>query len=337
MQLAVSAVTRRTLPPRAFTVLEILVVISIIIILTSLLAAGLMGATDKARHKATVALIQKIKTALQSYHADFREYPPDGYDNLPQYPSNADGILLGTPGGKQYRMKGSAALMYFLCRPLIKVSYIGADISDPRNRVEKRVGPYLELTPDNYSMKERTRGDGTPEVFNPGFNWDDDEYWNTLGFRKCEIIDGYGRPICYDNVKTAAAPYWLANRFQHLGSDPNKGRNVHPDQEYIDNGELGLFPDSEPQYYAEQYDGDPDAYNLILVRRMDPRLKASVYSSAGSLRVWLLQNFFDPAGATTPIADGTDAQLEPKFKGGYDLWSCGRSWIDPSDDITSWE
>ena len=156
-----------------------------------MLTMGMKGAIDKAKHKKTIAVIEQIKTALNSYHAEFKDYPPDGYDAETGWPSNNAGIQVGEPNR---RVKGSAALIYFLCRPLIKVTILGDDPLDERNQRRTRVGPFLDTTPDSFSRRE----------FNAGHPWADNDYWGRAnqGYILTMLIDAYTRPICYDKVKT---------------------------------------------------------------------------------------------------------------------------------------
>lgn len=301
---------------QSFTLIEILVVMAIIIVLTGILAMGLGGSRDKAAHKATKALINKIKVALESYNSEFRDYPPDGYDNegwgAPWTHAGAAGQNVGYPPRP---MRGSGLLMYFLCRPLIKITVVGADPNDPRNLQMKRVGPFLQLAP----------GDFSKEGFNPNHPWSDVAYWDTQLFRNTEIIDAYGRPICYDKVKVndggTTRTYFQPDRFQSLAG-AGKGKLVHSDQEFL-LGKMAVDAIREP----EGYEAVPPLDMLNL--RHDPRF-------ANKTVLETVTTYMD-GGAGAGFAFTADAtNLAPKNVGGYDLWSPGRSWIDPRDDVTSW-
>jgi len=63
---------------RAFTLLELLVVISIIGILVAIGLPALMAAKKASKEKACRASISNIETALGSYEAKFGDYPPSG-------------------------------------------------------------------------------------------------------------------------------------------------------------------------------------------------------------------------------------------------------------------
>ncbi len=279
---------------RAFTLIEILITMGIMITLTALIAMGMGVAKEKARQKATRALVSKIKIALEAYHGEFRDFPPDGYD--PAEP---------TPLG----MKGSSALIYFLCRPLTKIMYVGAgvgvDADDERNQVKKRVGPFLELTGTEFSRPD----------FNPSMTFEGERgtsYWETKGYKSTEIVDSYGRPLCYDKVKTnKKKEHWDPKLF-HMST------KAHSDQDYIKAGKLGIIVEDE----SEQIDP-----NDLEDHRPDPRFKA------GEMEIWVKALTAQPGGSFKPAGPTTH---EPKYVGGYDLWSSGKSWTDPKDDITSW-
>ena len=63
---------------KAFTLVEMLIVVVIIGILASALLPKLMGAQGKARDTARMANVNKIVTALKSYYSDYGEYPEAG-------------------------------------------------------------------------------------------------------------------------------------------------------------------------------------------------------------------------------------------------------------------
>jgi prepilin-type N-terminal cleavage/methylation domain-containing protein len=183
-----------------FTLIEMLIVVTIIIILLGALVAVGTGYPDRARANKTQSILGQIELALQSYQSEFGEYPPDGYD-----------YSVSTPQG--YPLRGSATLTYFLAwkNPdgvndprdffLIKKSYA----EDPNYPVEVKVHngqPYLEI------------GTG-------------------LFTRAGEIVDGWGNPIHYDNCaydqKTNQPRYSPSPPGMHrcLDPDPREVRSPH--------------------------------------------------------------------------------------------------------------
>ena len=319
-----------------FTLIEILVVMAIVITLVALLASGLGTAREKAKNKSSKALIGRVKSALENYFSEFRDYPPDGYDGEPGWtytgaPPNVTGINVGVPPRS---MRGTAALMYFLCRPLIKISYMGPDKTDPRNEVRSPVGPFLQLDGACYS---RGRGDeGSSDDlsrFDPSFVWTGGpratQFWDSPNnYKTVEIIDAYFRPLCYDKVKANTAVYFQPDRF-HSPSGASttgaKGSGAHPDQEYLQT--ISTLDDEElicPKINGEDHDAFVRAMNegARYTYAIDPRFLPGKAASDGCC---------PGQGAATNLTHG------PRNVGGYDLWSYGRSYTNPRDDITSWE
>lgn len=328
---------------RAFTLIEILVAMTIIVILTSILIMGLGGTKAKAMHKASLATVNKVMVALGNYQAAFRDFPPDGYDlgekKLSEtdlaggWDVNADGVLVGYSPPR--RVRGTAALIYFLCRPVVRVTRQSADPGDT-SATYTRVGPFLELEAADFSM-ERLVANGEEVNFDPNYPWLSD-FWDEG--RKCEIIDAFGRPLCYDKVKTNhVAPggagkyvYFNPSLFQDpgAGATSRTGIYAHPDAErYILSGLMPISEDEEPEGFATEAD--------LHLYRCDPRY-------ADKTKFQLLTDALDAGTAPGAGTDGTvnpDGSFNagthrPKNVPGYDLWSAGRSWVDPRDDITSW-
>ncbi len=63
----------------AFTLVELLVAVSIIGLLASIVIASLNNSRQKARDSRRVADIREIRSALELYYTDVREYPDDIY------------------------------------------------------------------------------------------------------------------------------------------------------------------------------------------------------------------------------------------------------------------
>ena len=87
-----------------FTLIEMLIVISIITILGGMVLAAISVARRTSRENATAAIIKQLEAALTRYESDFNDYPP------------SDGDAMG--------MRGSENLWKFL-------------------RTEKKEGPYI--------------------------------------------------------------------------------------------------------------------------------------------------------------------------------------------------
>jgi prepilin-type N-terminal cleavage/methylation domain-containing protein len=331
---------------RGFTVVELLIVIGIITVLTTFLVMGLKGAGAKAQGKATKALVERIKVALDNYYGHFRDYPPDGYDDenngwtIPAQGGqamNVEGVAVGTPAR---RLKGTASLIYFLCRPVVKISYSGSP-SDPRNIMKETVGPFLDLGPENF----------TRPGFNPMHPWADDAYWENgsgqQGYRLTEIIDPFYRPLHYDKVKAwgpgvvPPTKYFQPDRFHYFhGSsltNNNKGKFVHSDQTFLtdqvlpldDNEMLCPTDTGGGNTHENGIDGVPEGAKIGI--HSDPRFITPQFPDG------CVVNGYNGASQPSSWVNGTIGSHEPKFVGGYDVWAHGMSYTSPRDDVKSWE
>jgi len=74
--------------PQAFTLIEILLVMTIIAILAAIVIPRMVGRSEQARQTAAHADLSSIKTALDAYEVDNGFYPKSLQD-LIQQPSNA--------------------------------------------------------------------------------------------------------------------------------------------------------------------------------------------------------------------------------------------------------
>ena len=67
---------------KGFTLVELLVVISVIATLTALLLPNFMGARERARDAQKVQDLNAIKTALRLYYNDTQSYPDTNWSGL---------------------------------------------------------------------------------------------------------------------------------------------------------------------------------------------------------------------------------------------------------------
>ncbi|MDA0766996.1 MAG: prepilin-type N-terminal cleavage/methylation domain-containing protein [Verrucomicrobia bacterium] len=73
---------------RAFTLVELLVVIAIIAVLAALAVVGALKAINAARSASNLGTLRELSTVLKSYSVEYGHYPP-GYD--PQYTEDGQG------------------------------------------------------------------------------------------------------------------------------------------------------------------------------------------------------------------------------------------------------
>jgi prepilin-type N-terminal cleavage/methylation domain-containing protein len=97
---------------KAFTLVELLVVISIIATLTAILLPNFMGARERAKDSQTKQDMVAIKNALRLFYNDTQNYPPTGTDlgtTLASYMPSVSGIGFGytyaqSPGGDGFQL-----------------------------------------------------------------------------------------------------------------------------------------------------------------------------------------------------------------------------------------
>src|ERR1700686_5060813 len=90
------------LPSRnAFTLIELLIVISIIIILMGLLFPAFRGAQDQAKKVQAKNDLTQIVTAVNAYYTEYGKYPPVATDDDAAITNNAElfNILRGLSSG----------------------------------------------------------------------------------------------------------------------------------------------------------------------------------------------------------------------------------------------
>ena len=66
---------------RGFTLIEILVVVAILAILSSLLLGAVVAARTRAKNMAVQATLQGLSAAIERYEGDFTDYPPSDGDS----------------------------------------------------------------------------------------------------------------------------------------------------------------------------------------------------------------------------------------------------------------
>ena len=74
----------KSMSREGFTLVELLIVISIITVLTTMVTVGLLTAKGKAKIQITRALIAKVQSGLESYYAAYGDYPPTTLSDMYQ-------------------------------------------------------------------------------------------------------------------------------------------------------------------------------------------------------------------------------------------------------------
>jgi type II secretory pathway pseudopilin PulG len=144
-----------------FTLIEILVVISLLIILVAALVANTLSVGQRAYRSATETLFQRLDLSAGTYKDRVGFYPADGMDGQ-----------LGVESKEGRVIRSSACLYEFLGRPL-RVEKVAPG---GRKVVERYPSPILRL---RESELERIPGDKTV----------------------AEIADAWGVPIHYDRLE----------------------------------------------------------------------------------------------------------------------------------------
>jgi type II secretory pathway pseudopilin PulG len=75
---------------RRFTLVELLVVITVIVVLMGISLPVLSGIRKRSQSKATEAFFQRLKLAIESYANDFGDYPPSDFARVPLTKSNGE-------------------------------------------------------------------------------------------------------------------------------------------------------------------------------------------------------------------------------------------------------
>jgi prepilin-type N-terminal cleavage/methylation domain-containing protein len=108
--------TQRQSIPRAFTLVELLVVITIIAILGSLAASGVINALDQAHRLKVRAVVMDLKNGIDQYQTDYNRYPIDSSvagtsgEDAPELLTDGSNSLVDTLMGIPPASSGTADL-----------------------------------------------------------------------------------------------------------------------------------------------------------------------------------------------------------------------------------
>lgn len=163
---------------RAFTLVEMLIVITIIALLAALTLGGYTYAMRSSKRRVTTGTFEAIKLALERYNSEFGEFPqPAGSDQLAQFP----------PGQAMYDTAGAACLYQALT-------------GDGYDKISGVTGASSTGAGSGGGSDGKT--EGISEVKNKMFV----EVPQTIFTRKGSVyilIDGFGHPFQYIKAATA--------------------------------------------------------------------------------------------------------------------------------------
>ncbi len=123
------------LPRRAFTLIEVLVVVGIIGLLAGLLIPAVQAAREAARHAQCVTNLRQVGIAMNAYHASHNMFPPGHLAGHPPIVNN------GTPGS--YSTIDNYSEISFLL-PQLEQQLLYSSINFAFNAVESAEYPTLE-------------------------------------------------------------------------------------------------------------------------------------------------------------------------------------------------
>ncbi len=157
-------------PNSAFTLTELLVVITIIAILSSLITAAALSAMKRAKQARITMEIQQISTALENFKTEYNAYPPNGVQNNDYFESSNDfvrmfkkafprhreseALIRGLAGDTKYGnpvlqggMNGAEAIFFWL----------GGFSKDPKFPISGPGGPsFISVNPEDLASRSPT-------------------------------------------------------------------------------------------------------------------------------------------------------------------------------------
>ena len=195
---------------RAFTLIELLIVVAIIAILAAIAVPNFLEAQSRAKISRTKADMRSLSVALQAYRVDYNQYPPDvdggGYSGL------------STPGSEigSYKML-TTPVAYITTIPRDPF-YMGEGRIPSNQGISAKNVNYFEYSEENvYDQSDATRAAATknagigfllisvgPDRFGD-FNWSAAN-WIAVGRNDPTALGDNSRCICYDPTNGTVSP-----------------------------------------------------------------------------------------------------------------------------------
>ena len=182
------------LSPSGFTLIELLIVVAIIGILAAIAIPNYQQAQVRAKVSRVEGELATIGTALESYHVDQNEYPPENYPSPD---------LVVVPGYSGVYALPNALKLKPLTTPVSYITKLPEDVFDPGNDAVNQIRPHT------YHYAARN------DLLYPGATFFDGEGDNEE-HRRCEwVIQSYGPD---KGIDIELDTYWQFPRY-----DPSNG------------------------------------------------------------------------------------------------------------------
>ncbi len=160
---------------KAFTLVEMLIVLSIIALLAGLTMGAYTYAMRSSKRRVTTGTFEAIKLALERYNAEFGEYPE----------ATESGQMVDFPPGRTYDVSGAACLYQALT-------------GDGYDQIKGVQG-----TGDESPAQSDGKTEGTAEIEKKMMAEVPQTIWMVKNSRYI-IIDGFGKPFQYIKAATPA-------------------------------------------------------------------------------------------------------------------------------------
>jgi len=182
---------------KAFTLVELMVVMSIIAVLAAILIPGVHIARRRAQESATISRIHTYEMAAQGFREDFGDYPPSRWSELDYVFEDADVTAVGSPSPQTVQVNGNDREAYPPSAVNEGIEVFLACVATQTG------GPYIEVkegifgnTDYDYDVDEAGGPDNKLDVLQ-STNW---VFGGAEGVNHrplFELVDYWGNPLVY--------------------------------------------------------------------------------------------------------------------------------------------